>query len=81
MVCSRMGNKDNKEFIGKKADKLIKRGSMMDPVTIDYANIFTSVVNEAKNGITQTLPVVVPILGIMAAISLGVKIFKKLTGR
>lgn len=81
MVCSRMGNKDNKEFIGKKADKLIKRGSMMDPVTIDYATIFTSVVNEAKNGITQTLPVVVPILGIMAAISLGVKIFKKLTGR
>lgn len=50
-------------------------------MSIDYAAIFSSIVNEALQGLNASLPVVVPILGIMAAIGLGLKIFHKLTGR
>lgn len=55
----------------------------MEPVTvaINYGEIFQNVVTEALNGVSATLPVAVPILGVMAAINLGIKIFRKLTGR
>ncbi|MFZ5650247.1 MAG: hypothetical protein ACOY4I_05290 [Bacillota bacterium] len=50
-------------------------------MSIDYAATFTSIVTEATKGITEVLPIVVPILGAMAAITLGLRIFRKLTGR
>lgn len=53
----------------------------METVVIDYGNLFQGVVSEALKGIQQTLPIAVPILGVMIAIGLGVKVFKKLTGR
>lgn len=48
-------------------------------MSIDYAGAFTSIVTEATK--TEVLPVVVPIIGVMAAITLGLKVFRKLTGR
>jgi len=56
-------------------------GRRLDPVTVNYGETFQAVVTEAMKGITEVLPVVVPILGIMAAITLGLKVFRKLTGR
>lgn len=50
-------------------------------MSVDYAATFTAIVTEATKGITQVLPIVVPILGVMAAITLGLKVFRKLTGR
>lgn len=51
----------------------------MEP-TIDYGVMFQSIVTEALSGVEAVIPVVVPILGVMAAIGLGLKIFRKLTG-
>lgn len=50
-------------------------------VAIDYGNLFQGIVTEALKGVTQTLPVAIPVLGVMAAVGLGMKVFKKLTGR
>jgi len=41
----------------------------------------TGIVAASMDGITATLPLAVPVLGIMAAVGLGLKVFKKLTGR
>lgn len=49
-------------------------------MSIDYAGIFGSIVTQALTAVSDTLPVVVPILGVMSAIGLGVKLFKKFTG-
>jgi hypothetical protein len=55
----------------------------MDPIeiSVDYAATFQAIVTEALKGVTEVLPVVVPIIGVMAAITLGLKVFKRLTGR
>lgn len=52
----------------------------MDPVTINYGELFQGVVNQVMTSITETLPVVIPILGIMTAIGLGTKLFKRFAG-
>ncbi|TEB13560.1 hypothetical protein Psfp_03424 [Pelotomaculum sp. FP] len=49
--------------------------------TVDYGTLFSGVVTEALKGITETLPIAIPILGVMAAVGLGMKVFKKLTGK
>lgn len=55
----------------------------MNPVSVsvDYGATFQAIVTEALKGVTEVLPVVVPIIGVMAAITLGLKLFRKLTGR
>ncbi|MDD4680870.1 MAG: hypothetical protein PHP79_08320 [Clostridia bacterium] len=50
-------------------------------MSIDYASIFGGLVTTTLSAISDTLPVVVPILGVMAAIGVGVKLFKKFTGK
>jgi len=50
-------------------------------VTDTISTSMTDIVAAAMDGITATLPLAVPVLGIMAAVGLGLKIFRKLTGR
>jgi hypothetical protein len=49
--------------------------------TIDWSTQFAGVQEQAIAGITAMLPLGVTILGIMTAVSLGVKIYKKLAGK
>lgn len=50
-------------------------------MSIDYAALFGGVVTQTLTAVTDTLPVVIPILGVMSAIGIGVKLFKKFTGK
>jgi hypothetical protein len=50
-------------------------------ISIDYAGIFGGLITQCVSAVSATLPVVIPILGIMASIGLGVKLFKKFTGK
>lgn len=52
----------------------------MSVVTIDYAGIFTTLTNQVLTAISATLPVVIPIIGVMSAIGIGKKLFKKFAG-
>lgn len=49
--------------------------------TIDWNSQFAGIQTQALAGITAMLPLGVTILGIMTAVSLGVKIYKKLAGK
>jgi len=49
-------------------------------VSIDYAALFNTVLAEGIRSLEAVMPIAVVILGAMTAVSLGVKIWKKLTG-
>lgn len=51
-----------------------------EPISVDYAALFTGVYTEAVRGLTATIPIFVPILGVMTAIGLGMKVYKHFTG-
>lgn len=42
---------------------------------------FTSAVSDIMSAITTVLPIVLPVVGAIAVIGIGIKIFKKVTGR
>jgi len=48
---------------------------------IDWASTFASIQEQAIAGITAMLPIAVSIFGIMVAVSLGVKVYRRLAGR
>lgn len=48
---------------------------------IDLAQTFTSLVPQVLESIKALLPVCIPIVGTMAAIGLGLKLFRRLTAR
>jgi hypothetical protein len=48
--------------------------------TIDWGAQFSGIESQAIAGITAMLPIGVTILGIMTAVSLGVKMYHKLSG-
>lgn len=53
----------------------------MGTTSIDYGQAFQPVVEQAQNGITQVLPLGLTVAGIVIAIFLAYKIFKRFTGR
>lgn len=44
-------------------------------------NAMTSAVNDAMEAIGAILPIVLPVLGAVTVIGIGIKIFKKVTGK
>lgn len=53
----------------------------MEPTTIDLAAAFGPVVTSVTSAISDLLPVALPIFGTVLAITIGMKIFKRVTGR
>lgn len=49
-------------------------------INVEYGELFSGVMTEAVKGVTEVLPIAVPVLGVIAAVTLGTKIFKKFTG-
>jgi len=47
---------------------------------IDYGTQFEGVKTEALSGITAVLPYVLALLGVLLAIAVGMKIYRKVTG-
>lgn len=56
---------------------------LQSEVTIASAlgTAFTSAVSDIMSAITTVLPIVLPVVGAIAVIGIGIKIFKKVTGR
>lgn len=52
-------------------------------VTIASAlgSAFTTAVSDIMSAISTILPIVLPVLGAIAVISVGIRVFKKVTGR
>lgn len=48
---------------------------------IDWSSMFQSIQTQAIEGITAMLPIAVSIFGVMVAVSLGVKVYRRLAGR
>lgn len=44
-------------------------------------NAMTSAANDAMDAISAVLPIVLPIVGAVAVVGIGIKIFKKVTGK
>lgn len=76
--------KNNRKFLAVSAGvmtALLPVFAFADTTTIDWNTQFAGVQQQAMAGITAMLPLGVSILGIMTAVSLGVKIYKKLSGK
>lgn len=56
---------------------------MVEPVTpiIDFATLFGTVVDGIKASVEGIVPVALPLVGLMIAIGLGMKLFRRLTSR
>lgn len=52
--------------------------NMAAAAAVDYGALFGTVVDEAQTGVTSTLPLGVKIMAIMLAVTLGVKVIRKL---
>lgn len=54
-----------------------------EPNTIVTAlsTAFTSAVSDVMSAIGTVLPIVLPVVGAIAVVGIGIKIFKKVTGR
>lgn len=50
-------------------------------VTTALSNGFSSVASDAMGAISAILPIALPILGAVIVVVVGIKIFKKVTGR
>lgn len=53
----------------------------MEGAAIDWGSTFQAIQAEAMEGITAMLPIAAAIFGVLAAVSLGVKIYRRLAGR
>lgn len=52
--------------------------SPMETITSSLTSGFTSIVGDMMSSIGEILPIVLPVVGAVAVIFLGVKLFKKL---
>lgn len=50
-------------------------------LTIDWAEVFGTIQQQALDGINSMLPIAAAIFGVLAAVSLGVKVYRRLAGR
>ncbi|RJQ26230.1 MAG: hypothetical protein C4589_10100 [Peptococcaceae bacterium] len=55
--------------------------AVADAAEIDYGTQFSGVKTEALNGISAVLPFALALLGVLLAIAVGMKIYKKVTGK
>lgn len=53
----------------------------MSVPAIDWGATFQTIQVQALEGITAMLPIAVSIFGVMVAVSLGVKVYRRLAGR
>lgn len=65
------------------ASSNIRKGVYVQEATIGSAlgTAFTTAVSDIMSAIGTVLPIVLPVLGAIAVIGVGIKIFKKVTGR
>ena len=53
----------------------------MDSITTALVTSFTEVGTELTNVISKTLPVALPVIGGMIVVTIGIKVFKKITSK
>lgn len=56
-------------------------GEQTNTVVSALGTGFTSVANDAMSAISTILPIALPILGAVIVVIVGIKIFKKVTGK
>ena len=47
----------------------------------DYATLFQGVQTEVNSAISNVLPLVVAVFGVLAAVTIGIRLFRKVIGR
>lgn len=50
-------------------------------MSVDITTAFTTLANTTFTAINDTLPIILPVFGGIVAIGIGLKLFKKMTGR
>lgn len=53
----------------------------IDTITTALVTAMTSIANSAMSGIASILPVAAPVLGAILVIGIGIKVFRKFSGR
>lgn len=53
----------------------------METITTALTTAFTDVAGDCMDAIAAVLPVALPVMGAIVVIGIGIKIFKKVTGR
>lgn len=48
---------------------------------VEYSTIFSGIKTEAEDAISSVVPLAAGIFGVLAAIAVGLRIFRKVTGR
>ncbi|GEO28089.1 hypothetical protein AAC03nite_38740 [Alicyclobacillus acidoterrestris] len=49
--------------------------------TVDWSSVFQPISDQATSGISAILPIAAPVAGVLLAVGIGWRVYKKLTGR
>lgn len=60
---------------------VLTEGETTATVSSALGTAFTSVASDCMNAITTILPIALPVLGALVVVGIGIKIFKKVTGK
>lgn len=72
---------DPKSIAEKKRKEEWLQGETTSTIASALATSFTSMATDIMDTIGTVLPIILPILGAIAVIGVGIKVFKKVTGR